>query len=234
MHWGARFLGGEGRRGVNELTIGALDPSSRQPELKHCAVRVEAAQLPWRLVAFGHAQNPSSLIEELAPVMSAAPYATRTLIGRDRTGVRLSLAAKEALGEDALRRIDTAFGLDVADTLRYEDSSRQIARRVLLDGSAVRAVRLSGDTRSEPWLKDLWERSAAVGELRRHLLLPLDTLPGLPVPRGRVLCNCFDVAESEIDAFLATSKSIAELQASLKCGTSCGSCLPELRRRIAA
>ncbi len=234
MHWGARFLGGEGRRGVNELTIGALDPSSRQPELKHCAVRVEAAQLPWRLVAFGHAQNPSSLMEELAPVMSAAPYATRTLIGRDRTGVRLSLAAKQALGEDVLRRIDTAFGLDVADTLRYEDSRRQIARRVLLDGSTVRAVRLSGDTRSEPWLKDLWERGVAVGELRRHLLLPLETPPGLPVPRGRTLCNCFDVAESEIDAFLATSKSIAELQARLKCGTNCGSCLPELRRRIAA
>ncbi|MGQ0546852.1 MAG: molybdopterin oxidoreductase family protein, partial [Betaproteobacteria bacterium] len=40
MHWGARFLGGAGRLGVNELTLGALDPSSRQPELKHCAVRV--------------------------------------------------------------------------------------------------------------------------------------------------------------------------------------------------
>jgi len=74
----------------------------------------------------------------------------------------------------------------------------------------------------------------AVGELRRHLLLPLETPPGLPAPRGRTLCNCFDVAESEIDAFLATSKSIAELQARLKCGTNCGSCLPELRRRIAA
>jgi len=133
-----------------------------------------------------------------------------------------------------VRRIDTAFGLDVADTLRYEDSRRQIARRVLLDGSTVRAVRLSGDTRSEPWLKDLWERGVAVGELRRHLLLPLETPPGLPAPRGRTLCNCFDVAESEIDAFLATSKSIAELQARLKCGTNCGSCLPELRRRIAA
>jgi assimilatory nitrate reductase catalytic subunit len=95
-------------------------------------------------------------------------------------------------------------------------------------------VRLSGDTRSEPWLKDLWERGVAVGELRRHLLLPLETPPGLRAPRGRTLCNCFDVAESEIDAFLATSKSLAGLQASLKCGTNCGSCLPELRRRIAA
>jgi assimilatory nitrate reductase catalytic subunit len=200
MHWGARFLAGEGRRGVNELTIGALDPSSRQPELKHCAVRVEAAQLPWRLVAFGHAPNLSSLMEELAPVMSAVPYATRTLIGRERPGVRLSLAAKEAPGEDLLRRIDTAFGLDATGALRYEDGT-------------VRAARLSGDIRSERWLKDLWE---------------------LEMPRGRTVCDCFDVAQRDIDAFLAVSKSLAGLQASLKCGTNCGSCLPELRRMAAA
>ena len=39
---------------------------------------------------------------------------------------------------------------------------------------------------------------------------------------------------ADIEAFLASSNSMAELQASLKCGTNCGSCLPELRRRIAS
>ena len=56
----------------------------------------------------------------------------------------------------------------------------------------------------------------------------------LSAARGRTLCNCFDVAESEIDAFAAASKSLAELQAKLRCGTNCGSCLPELRRKLAA
>jgi assimilatory nitrate reductase catalytic subunit len=187
MHWGARFLGGKGRRGVNELTLGALDPSSRQPELKHCAVRVEAAELPWRLVAFGHSADVSSLMSRLDPMMGATPYAARTLIDRDRPGVRLSLAAKQAPGEDLLCRIDTAFGVD--------------------------SKRVSGDIRSERWLKDLSE---------------LETLP------GRTVCNCFDVAQRDIEAFLVASKSLAELQASLKCGTNCGSCLPELRRMAAA
>ncbi|HYN13100.1 MAG TPA: nitrite reductase small subunit NirD [Burkholderiales bacterium] len=176
MHWGARFLGGKGRRGVNELTLGALDPSSRQPELKHCAVRVEAAELPWRLVAFGHSPDVSSLMSRLDPMMGATPYAARTLIGRERPGVRLSLAAKQAPGDDLLRRIEAAFG----------------------DGGTV--------------LKDC----------------------GLLAPGGRTVCNCFDVAERDIEAFLAASKSLAELQASLKCGTNCGSCLPELRRMAAA
>jgi len=232
MHWGARFLGGASRRGVNELTLGALDPSSRQPELKHCAVRVRRAQLPWRLVAFGNSREVSALMIRLDPLMGAAPHAVRTLIGRDKPGVRFAIAAEEALQGDILDEIDAVFGLDAPDAARYDDREHKIGRRILLEGDTLRAARLSGDTRSEPWLKDLWERAAPVGALRRYLLLPLETPPGLPELRGRTVCNCFDVSEREIDAFLAKSNSIATLQANLKCGTSCGSCLPELRRKV--
>jgi assimilatory nitrate reductase catalytic subunit len=230
MHWGARFLGGESRRGVNELTLGALDPSSRQPELKHCAVRVERAQLPWRLVAFGNSGDVFSLMNRLDPLMSAAPYAVRTLIGRDRPGVRFAIAAEKAPSGEVLEEIDAVFGLEAPGVVRYDDGER--GRRILIDGDTVRAVRLSGDTRAEPWLKDLWQRAAPVERLRRWLLAPAATPPEVPAPRGRTVCNCFDVSEREIDAFLAESNSINALQASLKCGTNCGSCLPELRRKV--
>src|SRR5207244_1822217 len=40
MHWGARFIGGDG---VNALTLPAFDPLSKQPELKNAAVQVERA-----------------------------------------------------------------------------------------------------------------------------------------------------------------------------------------------
>ena len=91
-------------------------------------------------------------------------------------------------------------------------------------------MRLSGDLRSEPWLREQFERGAPVGELRRYLLLPLDAPPGVPAPRGRTVCNCFDVSEKDISAF----SDLRSLQQSLKCGTNCGSCLPELRRLVAA
>jgi assimilatory nitrate reductase catalytic subunit len=184
MHWGARFLGGAGRRGINELTIGALDPSSRQPELKHCAVRMEKANLPWRLIATSASGNVAALMESTGPLMSAVPYAVRTLVGRDRPALRLSLAAEKAPGEDVLERVRQALGGDA--TVR------------------------SGDA-SDPWL--------GAG--------------GAP-ERGRTVCNCFDVAESDISAFLGETKSLEALQASLKCGTNCGSCIPELRRMAAA
>jgi assimilatory nitrate reductase catalytic subunit len=172
-------------------------------------------------------------MEKTEPFMQAAPYAARTLIGRDRPGVRLVLAAPEALPARLLGEIDAAFGLDAEDVL-HMDIAKGVGRRVALEADAVRAARLSGDTRAEAWLRDLWERGTPVGELRRYLSLPVDAPPGTPGPRGRTVCNCFDVAESDIMTFLGESKSLAALQASLKCGTNCGSCVPELRRMAAA
>jgi assimilatory nitrate reductase catalytic subunit len=55
MHWGPEFLGGcssTGKRlaGVNGLTTPAYCPSSKQPELKHAAVKILKAELPWSLL----------------------------------------------------------------------------------------------------------------------------------------------------------------------------------------
>jgi assimilatory nitrate reductase catalytic subunit len=164
MHWGERFLGGENRLGINELTLGALDPVSRQPELKYCAIRVEPAELPWRLVAFGPAD-----FERLAPFMKAAPFACRS---RMKDGARLRIAAREAR-PDLVGELDRVFGLETGEILTFEDARRGVSRRIALRDGKVSAVRLCGDTRSESWLKDLWERGDAVGELRRHLLIPV-------------------------------------------------------------
>jgi assimilatory nitrate reductase catalytic subunit len=209
MHWGARFLGGRARHGINELTIGALDPSSHQPELKHCAVRIDPAKLPWRLVAFGSPSEVSALFEALGPMMDAFPYASRTLIGSDRAGVRLVLASDVAPPRGVLDQIDAAFGLHARDVATEEGAG--VTRRVVLEEERVVAVRISGDPESESW------RSALSA-----------------LSRGRIVCNCFDVGESEIDAFLATRRSLEELQHHFRCGTNCGSCLPELRKKAAA
>jgi len=143
--------------------------------------------------------------------------------------VRLRLAFKESPAPDLIEAIDRVFGL-VGEALRYEDPKRAIGRRIALEDGAIRAVRLSGDTRSEAWLKEHWERGAEVGDLRRYLLLPIDSPPGLPAARGRIVCSCFDVSDNEIAGF----SDLGTLQQTLKCGTNCGSCLPELRRRVAA
>ena len=50
----------------------------------------------------------------------------------------------------------------------------------------------------------------------------------------RSVCACFKVGESQIAAALAAGATLGKLQRDLKCGTNCGSCLPELRRLAAA
>ena len=56
MHWGEEFVsgrrGGGGRiAGINALTSPAFCPQSKQPELKHAAVKILKAELPWKLLA---------------------------------------------------------------------------------------------------------------------------------------------------------------------------------------
>jgi assimilatory nitrate reductase catalytic subunit len=51
---------------------------------------------------------------------------------------------------------------------------------------------------------------------------------------SRAVCACFGVGEETIRAALATGATLARVQRELKCGTNCGSCIPELRRLAAA
>lgn len=56
MHWGSSFISGRDHQnralgGVNAITTSAFCPSSKQPELKHAAVKILKADLPWKLLA---------------------------------------------------------------------------------------------------------------------------------------------------------------------------------------
>jgi assimilatory nitrate reductase catalytic subunit len=50
----------------------------------------------------------------------------------------------------------------------------------------------------------------------------------------RAVCACFKVGESQLRSAVAAGATLASVQADLKCGTNCGSCVPELRRLMAA
>ena len=46
--------------------------------------------------------------------------------------------------------------------------------------------------------------------------------------------NCADITVAQITADLATGATLAMVQDKRKCGTFCGSCLPELKQMIAS
>ena len=65
------------------------------------------------------------------------------------------------------------------------------------------------------------------------------TAPVAVPARGKTVCSCFGVSESAIGDTLARCQGseverLAQLQDALKCGTNCGSCVPELQRMVRA
>ncbi|MBC7573456.1 MAG: molybdopterin-dependent oxidoreductase [Herminiimonas sp.] len=245
MHWGEEYLSGrgphgEGTYGVNALTSAALDPISKQPELKHAAVKLLKADLPWRLVVFGwiDAGHAVELQAALRPYMRRFGYATCTLFGRDRAGVVFSAADDYPAPPELLREIEAHFGLNDAGVLRYDDTRRGNSRRMRLVDGKLDAVCLAGDISAGGWPKDFLESAQSVAPLGRRLLMPSSMPPAGFQSRGRIICNCLDVSEGDIGKVLGSldgdpDTRLASLQSRLKCGTSCGSCVPELKILIA-
>ena len=62
---------------------------------------------------------------------------------------------------------------------------------------------------------------------------PIGRRPGKLPQKSRIVCNCADISEAQIAADLAAGATLAMLQEKRKCGTFCGSCLPELRQMVA-
>jgi assimilatory nitrate reductase catalytic subunit len=98
----------------------------------------------------------------------------------------------------------------------------------------VVAVLLAGSSNGEAWLRELLDSGASASAAGRALLLP-QRRGSAPRASSPIVCNCFNVSEAQIDAALAATQDmpLTVLQSKLKCGTNCGSCLPELKRRIA-
>ncbi|MBL8311126.1 MAG: molybdopterin-dependent oxidoreductase [Burkholderiales bacterium] len=259
MHWGTLTLAAGGSHGINALTVPAFDPVSKQPELKHTAVRIERANLSWSLVAFAYVgpRDPVAIRDALREVMrslgdgdagdrasttlahSQQLFASTTLIGNERPGVVLRLSAQRAPERSRLEQIDRILGLAGSATLAYDDARRHLSRRVHVDDGRLVGVRLAGDLAAEAWMRDFFLSGASVIELRQRLLAGSAAAPLGFKPRGRVVCNCFNVTESEIAEFSATAQGdaatrLASLQAAKRCGSNCGSCLPELRTMVAS
>jgi assimilatory nitrate reductase catalytic subunit len=250
MHWGAEYLSGRGSHGeplagVNALTTSAYCPTSKQPELKHAAVKILKAELAWNLlaVAWLPADRALSAQAELRALMTSFEFASCVPFGRERTGVLFRAAAHEAPDVATVERIESLLGLGGTDALRYVDKrlgQRRTARLLRTEGATrLEGFVLAGDVRAEAWIKPLLQDELPAEAYGRLLLMPGAKAPVAVVARGKQVCTCFNVSEDDIGAQLQTSRGsddqrLAALQSGLKCGTNCGSCIPELRRLVRA
>jgi assimilatory nitrate reductase catalytic subunit len=229
MHWGSRFLKGDG---VNTLTTPQFDPRSKQPELKHAAINVTPVALPWPLLAMGRVDNPDAVLAKLAAEFPHFEYASCGLTGSSTDGSSIvTFRAAHTLAADAaaLMRIDALLGLD-AGAAAFSDNVAGTMRMVSFADNGIVAFRLAGDITGGDFLRECVESGANVRASGYRLLAPDAAAAMHVVPRGRVVCSCHNVAENDINACFAVGNSLAVVQSQLRCGTGCGSCVPELKR----
>jgi assimilatory nitrate reductase catalytic subunit len=250
MHWGAEYLSGRGSHGeplagVNALTTSAFCPTSKQPELKHAAVKILKAGLAWNLLAVAWLPGDRALAAqaELRALMPAFEFASCVPFGRERGGVLFRAAAHEAPDVATIERIESLLGLGGADALRYVDKrlgQRRTARLLRANGATrLEGFVLAGDVRAEAWIRPLLQDELPAEAYGRLLLMPGAKAPVAVVAKGKQVCTCFNVSEDDIGAQLKSNhgsddQRLAALQNGLKCGTNCGSCIPELRRLVRA
>jgi assimilatory nitrate reductase catalytic subunit len=219
MHWtDAMSAFGSPGRAVNP----ACDAVSGQPELKHTPARVTPLEVRWE----GLLLSP----RRFRPV--GLSHWTRT---RTEGGYLYRIAGNEPAAEGHL--LGLSLMAERARPLDYHDKRRGLFRAAILDATGALneclLVGASGALPDPSWLIDLFARQEPVSDHDRRVLLGARAAEPRP-SEGRIVCSCFGVGETRIcNAIAGGAKDTAVLGRELKCGTNCGSCLPELRELIA-
>ena len=205
MHWNAGFA----RQGkVNALVEGRCDPVSGQPESKQTAVRI----LPWQPAWQGE------LYARELPEMPSSAYWWRK-------ASRLTVAGDQPLLPWVMEYVsDRGWQLQVAQTgerssvLAWHEGQLM---QGFWEGTALPALAHA--------VIEAAFQSPPVLLAERHALLNGQSV-GKAADPGRIICSCFSVGENAIrEAIVGGCDSVTALGATLRCGTNCGSCVPELK-----
>jgi len=219
IHWNAQFSS-DGR--VGSLVNPVVDPVSGEPEFKHTPVRVEPFTVAWHGFALSRDELP----------MTDAAWWTR-ITGSGFT--RYELAGRKQDSEWSARARAMLGTTDPdADWLEYEDRSAGVYRGALIVDDRIAAcvfVSPRPDLPSRAWLSGLFAKERLEDVDRMGLLV------GEPFERGEdtgvTVCSCYGVGRKTIErAIRGGCHTPKALGAKLKCGTNCGSCVPELKSLI--
>ncbi len=245
MHWGSEWL--PAGHGVNALTLPTIDAASKQPELKHAAIRVQAANLAYHLHAFAWLPigNTHSAHEAICDALKSLAFSSVVRVPCPKSdqksmGVSIRAADHEPFSKMQLNAIrgllDLEGGIGLA---QYADPRSHHLRLLNISGDTLSAVLLTGNAQAcaaAVWLHPLWQQGASVKALGSGLLKPSATVPqGAPIASPTV-CSCIGVNQATIEASIAAAPQGCELlphlQSTLKCGTQCGSCMPQIKQMI--
>ena len=219
IHWSEQYAW---PARVCVLADAVVDPVSGQPETKHLPVLLrKVAVEQWLAVA----SVATFDVEGCCTVF----WARRTEAGF----ARIDIALDQSMGITELcQQLKGGLVAEVESAVDYivmEDSGSE-QQRVLLhcDGQPLAMACFANRWAELPDASELLSQALSGGEPCSWRALSTLTTGADSSP---VVCTCFEVSRASIDdAISSGAASTAELGKLLRCGTNCGSCLPELNR----
>jgi assimilatory nitrate reductase catalytic subunit len=212
---------------VGALVNPAVDPVSGEPEFKHTPVRVEPFDVEWH--GFVLARRPLP-----RPALDAATWWT-AIAGTRFTRYELAGRGRPADATAWARALLDVTDAD-ADWLEASDVAEGMYRAAHVVDDRIQACMFvsprAEDLPARAWLSSLFAQER-LAELDRVSLLvgqPADP----QADTGPTVCSCFGVGRNVIvKAMREGCGTVETLGAALKCGTNCGSCVPELKALLA-
>lgn len=227
MHWTSQFSS-QGRMGV--LVNSIVDPISGQPENKHTPVAIEKYDSKW----FGFLMVPQAF----ADTNSTLPcdYWSHIPFNIANQKNALDVAQGYYYELSGNQSIATSYQqlkslLPTGEALAFSDpqaGSYRIA--IVQDNQLIASLFISPtfDLPNRRWLSQIFQRPILTDFQRRALLAGREGCTDNDP--GSIVCSCFQVGDQHIRKAINNGADTLEtLSASLKCGTNCGSCLPELK-----
>lgn len=209
MHWNNCFS----RQGkINALVEGRCDPLSGQPESKQTAVRILPWQPGWQGALFSREEVT------LPPFThwwrKATPEVHHLTLAGDKPVLEWLIAWCEARGWQLQLARTGACG----NLLAWHNGQLMLGF-----WSAERLPEVAHEFVTQAF------RQPPEEPIVRHALLCGRSASEQPA-QGRIICSCFSVGENAIrEAIASGCDSAAALGSKLRCGTNCGSCVPELK-----
>ena len=220
IHW-SNENSSSGR--VGTLVHGTTDPISGQPDSKGTRCSIEPCAFAF---------DGFVLSRELISLV--APFWVRI---RLEAGWLYKIAFEAEPQQSWADWTARLFAVESTRLLQLSDAQNASYRAAYLrNGHLVGCMFVAAGTPlpAWDWLASLLGQSALDNASRRALLA--GRAVGGSVDRGPLICACFAVGRNQVASAVAADGclSVEAIGASLRAGTNCGSCIPELRRIIAS
>ena len=241
MHWTSQFAS-KGRMGVlvNSITC----PVSGQPENKHTPVAITKYPSQW--FGFLMLADQPEYLSSVSDYWAHVPFTLSSdNDGNSDSGVDsenknplntqqahyYELSGKQCINSAYLALKEL---LPAGEALIFNDVHSGTHRIAIVKDNRLLAslfISPNFDLPNRRWLSQIFN-SQKLTDFQRRALLAGQEGNAASDP-GTIICSCFQIGDKQIKKAVENgANNTSDLGATLKCGTNCGSCIPELKTLI--